>query len=99
MEFGFFKKRKKHREIENEKVFKGDLASLNGGDVNNAAQQGTNGEPAENIITPFDDTSDSYVFMSFVNVRKGRWICTECGTYNDETMSGCVVCGLPKPRG
>ena len=40
------------------------------------------------------DSADSVVFLTFPTAQKRSWVCQDCGTKNDESLNGCVVCGL-----
>ena len=77
-------------------VFKGDLAFIQDTDVTPKK------EPSSTEYTPTHytgenkDSADSVVYMSFAPAVRNIWICSECGTRNDEGLSGCIVCGLKK---
>lgn len=80
-------------------VFKGDLASLQDADV--AKKKETN--HVDNTRTEYasdsEDSTDSVVFMSFAPITRNIWSCPECGTSNEESLNGCIVCGLRKLGG
>ena len=40
------------------------------------------------------DSADSVVFLTFPTTQRRSWVCQDCGTKNDESLNGCVVCGL-----
>lgn len=74
-------------------IFSGDLAD------NPSSTFGSPTLPQEkNTITSVEnkDSADSVVFMSFINDNKIGWTCSECGTQNSDSLSGCIVCGLEK---
>lgn len=77
-------------------VFKGDLVDIN--------EIGTEEKPKAVHDNPVSaewgidnkDSSDSIVFMTFVPPQKVCWVCSECGTINEDGLDGCAVCGLKK---
>ena len=81
-------------ESERTSVFKGDLACIS----ENSAEKKTDAVPSTSTntgrTTENKDSADSVIFMTFAPIKKGSWICQECGTCNDEGLTGCIVCGL-----
>lgn len=72
-------------------AFKGDLAFIQDRDMVEKKEKHHTGSSGENR-----DSLDSKVYMSFVSTSSKKWSCPECGTYNDENINGCIVCGLRK---
>ncbi len=77
-------------------VFKGDLALISENNSDRKSDSGgtapiINRPPAEN-----KDSSDAVVFMTFPTTNNGNWVCPECGTKNEDSLNGCIVCGLRK---
>jgi len=77
-------------------VFKGDLALLNDNSTQKKSETVYVYPVNDSQTIENKDSKDSVVFMSFAPIKKGCWICHECGTSNDEGLNGCVVCGLRK---
>lgn len=76
-------------------AFKGDLAMIQ--EVKKDATFLT--ETVHNVNSASSDnkdSEDSVIFMTFSNYTKAVWYCPECGTANDGTYDGCVVCGLKR---
>ena len=76
-------------------VFKGDLAMVQGvkKDVPSTTEKAHTVKPT---TSDNKDSSDSVVFMTFSDYAKAAWCCPECGTANDGSYDGCVVCGLKR---
>ena len=81
---------------EPEIVFMGDLALLGESSNQNRTEPVPKKPTNSSITTASKDSSDSVVFMTFDSVRKECWVCSECGTMNDEEFDGCIVCGLKR---
>lgn len=77
-------------------AFKGDLAFIRDTDIT----ANTERSKAEDTIPRYTgenkDSADSDVYMSFAPRRRNIWTCSECGTINEESLDGCIVCGLKK---
>ena len=77
-------------------VFKGDLAFIQ--DTDAAPKK----EPPKTEYAPTyytgenKDSSDSVIYMSFAPVVRNVWVCSECGTRNEDGFNGCIVCGLKR---
>lgn len=74
-------------------VFKGDLAHISDTDEERKPESVHTVPGSSSTATDQKDSPDSVVFMSFAPTPKGRWLCPECGTSNEEELSGCIVCG------
>ena len=72
--------------------FRGDL-SLYGEDGKKLMPPEGNSKYNEDVSV---DSSDAVIFLSFTNVRRVGWICSECGAANSNKISNCAVCGLQK---
>lgn len=77
-------------------VFKGDLAFIQDTDATPKKEPSNSGYTPTHYTGENKDSADSVVYMSFAPAVRNIWICSECGTRNDEGLSGCVVCGLKK---
>lgn len=81
------------REIKDDKPsFRGDL-SMCADDRYKMISSDTNSQFYEDSNT---DSSDAVIFLSFTNVHRVGWVCSECGTVNSNEASNCAVCGLRK---
>ena len=72
--------------------FRGDL-SMCADDRYKMISSDTNSQFYEDFNT---DSSDAVIFLSFTNVHRVGWVCSECGTVNSNEASNCAVCGLRK---
>ena len=77
-------------------VFKGDLAFIQDTDVPPKKEPSKTGYTPTHYTGESKDSLDSVIYMSFAPAVRNIWICSACGTRNDEGLSGCVVCGLKK---
>ena len=77
-------------------VFKGDLAFIQDADATPKKESSNTVYTPSRYTSENKDSADSVVYMSFAPTVRNIWICSECGTRNDEGLSGCVVCGLKK---
>lgn len=77
-------------------VFKGDLAFIQDEDITKNGERSKTEHAPPHYTGENKDSEDSVVYLSFAPVARNIWICPECGTYNEESLNGCVVCGLKK---
>lgn len=94
--FSFFKKGAKSNKNSSEKinVFKGDLAKIQ--EIKEPIIPLIDSEKVSSIQpkdSKFTNSKDAVVFMSFSGSVNLFWHCPQCGTANDSTYDGCVVCG------
>ena len=78
--------------LEQAVTFKGDLALIRDGVTTSDNSNNVAGwHYCEN-----KNSEDSIIYMSFLPAEKGIWVCSECGTHNEEGLNGCIVCGFKK---
>ena len=77
-------------------VFKGDLAFIQDTDAT-PKKEPPKTEHAPTYYTGENkDSSDSIIYMSFAPAVRNVWVCSECGTRNEDGFNSCIVCGLKK---
>lgn len=101
--FGFLKKGRgappseiPDKSEERTSVFRGDLALLKDTDMITNEEQGKRKNTSSCYVSENKDSEDSIVYMSFSPAARNVWVCSECGTRNEKSFNGCVVCGLKK---
>lgn len=80
-------------------VFKGDLAFLQNAEVAEKKETSHVDNTHTGYASDNEDSADSVVFMTFAPITRNNWSCPECGTSNEESLNGCIVCGLRKIGG
>ena len=81
---------------ERKSVFKGDLAFIQDTNETVEEKQSQPKEEPEKYEDWGEDSADSTVYLTFIPAMRNVWICSECGTRNDNGLNGCMVCGLKK---
>lgn len=77
-------------------VFKGDLAFIQDTYAPPKKEPSSTGYTPSYYTGENKDSVDSVVYMSFAPTVRNIWVCSECGTRNEDDLDGCIVCGLKK---
>lgn len=80
--------RNKNDELDSSNKFFGDLSNLDKTINTDVPSHTPPVQPRRN------DSSDSVVFLSYIEQTKSGWECVDCGTINSFWTTCCTVCGL-----